>query len=91
VTDYDNLPSNITASGEFAYENPLLMSNTFLSSTTSPVTSSLATPYDNAPTIPEYDNAASLGTTPMPGSDIMTMVGLRQPPSQYIQVLILIW
>ena len=60
VSDYDNLPSNITASGEFAYENPGLPStatllSTFSTSTPSHQIPSGPSPYDNI-AFQEYDN-----------------------------------
>ena len=53
MSDYDNLPTNITASGEFAYEHPFLQ--TFTLSTSAD--SAGLNPYDNPPAGPvEYDN-----------------------------------
>ena len=71
VSDYSNLPSNITASGEFVYENPFLMSTTLQSTTIRSNT------YDNAPQHANYDNTNVLET------DVMTMVGvgIHLPPS----------
>ena len=70
VSDYSNLPSNITASGEFVYENPFLMSTTLQSTTRNNT-------YDNTPQHANYDNTNVLET------DVMTMVsvGVHLPPS----------
>ena len=70
VSDYSNLPSTITASGEFVYENPFLMSTTLQSTTRNNT-------YDNTPQHANYDNTNVLET------DVMTMVsvGVHPPPS----------
>lgn len=75
MSDYNNLPSNLTASGENPYEHPFLQTFTLSTSAGSAGTM----PYDNAPFSPvEYDNtdntapddaAAEYDNTMSPASD----------------------